>query len=159
ALTMKSVGKAAQDMVDEVRRQFKEIAGIMEGKVKPDYERCISISTDAALKEMILPGILAVLAPGIVGFILGPEALIGLLAGSLVTGFLLAVIMANAGGAWDNAKKYVEAGNLGGKGSDVHKATVTGDTVGDPFKDTSGPALNILIKLMAIVALVLAPIL
>ena len=154
---MKSVGKAAQNMVAEVRRQFKEIAGIMEGETKPDYKRCIDISTTAALREMVLPGFLAVLAPAIVGFLLGPEALIGLLSGSLVTGFLLAVIMANAGGAWDNAKKYIEAGNLGGKGSEVHKATVVGDTVGDPFKDTSGPSLNILIKLMAIVALVLAP--
>ncbi|MFH1714282.1 MAG: sodium-translocating pyrophosphatase [Candidatus Nealsonbacteria bacterium] len=157
ALTMKSVGKAAGNMVDEVRRQFKEMPGIMEGKTKPDYKRCIDISTTAALREMILPGVLAVLAPAIVGFLLGPAALVGMLSGALVTGFLLAVIMANAGGAWDNAKKYVEAGNLGGKGSDVHKATVVGDTVGDPFKDTSGPSLNILIKLMAIVALVLAP--
>ena len=159
ALTMKSVGKAAAEMVAEVRRQFKEIPGIMERKAKPDYQRCVSISTSAALREMIIPGILAVLAPAAVGFLIGPEALIGLLAGALVTGFLLAVIMANAGGSWDNAKKFVEAGNLGGKGSETHKATVVGDTVGDPFKDTSGPALNILIKLMAIVALVLAPIL
>ena len=159
ALTMKSVGKAAFEMVQEVRRQFKEIKGIMKGTGKPDYKRCIDISTQAALRQMVLPGILAVIAPGLVGWLLGAEALVGLLAGSLVTGFLLAVIMANAGGAWDNAKKYIEAGNLGGKGSDPHKAAVVGDTVGDPFKDTSGPALNILIKLMAIVSLVIAPLL
>jgi len=131
----------------------------MKGTGKPDYKRCIDISTQAALRQMVLPGILAVIAPGLVGWLLGAEALVGLLAGSLVTGFLLAVIMANAGGAWDNAKKYIEAGNLGGKGSDPHKAAVVGDTVGDPFKDTSGPALNILIKLMAIVSLVIAPLL
>jgi len=159
ALTMKSVGKAAIEMVQEVRRQFKEIPGIMEGTGKPDYKRCIDISTAAALRQMILPGVLAVIAPVIVGFTLGPESLVGLLAGSLVTGFLLAVIMANAGGAWDNAKKYIERGNLGGKGSDPHKAAVVGDTVGDPFKDTSGPSLNILIKLMAIVSLIIAPLL
>ena len=159
ALTMKSVGKAASQMVQEVRRQFKEIPGIMEGTGKPDYKRCVDISTAAALKEMMLPGILAVVAPIIVGWFMGPEALAGMLAGALVTGFLLAVIMANAGGAWDNAKKYIEKGNLGGKGSPSHKAAVVGDTVGDPFKDTSGPALNILIKLMTIVSLVIAPIL
>ncbi|RJR31134.1 sodium-translocating pyrophosphatase [Candidatus Parcubacteria bacterium] len=159
ALTMKSVGKAAFDMVQEVRRQFREIAGIMQGTEKPDYKKCISISTSAALKQMILPGILAVISPVLVGWLLGTEALAGLLAGSLITGFLLAVIMANAGGAWDNAKKFIEAGNLGGKGSPTHKAAVVGDTVGDPFKDTSGPSLNILIKLMAIVSLVIAPLL
>jgi K(+)-stimulated pyrophosphate-energized sodium pump len=159
ALSMKAVGKAAFEIVQEVRRQFKEIPGIMEGTGKPDYKRCIDISTGAALKRMIAPGLLAVLAPVVVGLTLGPSALVGLLAGSLVTGFLLAVIMANAGGAWDNAKKFIEAGNLGGKGSDPHKAAVVGDTVGDPFKDTSGPSLNILIKLMAIVSLVIAPLL
>ncbi|MAF13680.1 MAG: sodium-translocating pyrophosphatase [Parcubacteria group bacterium] len=159
ALSMKAVGKAAFEMVQEVRRQFKEIPGIMEGTGKPDYKKCIDISTAAALKRMIAPGLLAVSAPIIVGLILGAPALIGMLSGSLVTGFLLAVIMANAGGAWDNAKKYIEAGNLGGKGSEAHKAAVAGDTVGDPFKDTSGPALNILIKLMTIVSLVIAPLL
>ncbi len=159
ALTMKSVGTSAQEMVEEVRRQFKEIPGIMEGTGKPDYKRCVDISTTSALKHMILPGVLAIISPVLVGFILGSEALAGMLVGSIVVGFLLAVIMANSGGAWDNAKKYVEAGNLGGKGSDVHKAAVVGDTVGDPFKDTSGPSLNILIKLMAIIAIVIAPLL
>lgn len=159
ALSLKAVGEAASEMVQEVRRQFREIPGIMEGTAKPDYKRCIDISTDAALKRMIVPGLLAVIAPVVIGLTLGAEALVGLLAGSLVVGFLLAVIMANAGGAWDNAKKYIEAGNLGGKGSDPHKAAVIGDTVGDPFKDTSGPSLNILIKLMAIVSLVIAPLL
>ena len=159
ALTMQSVGTAAQEMVNEVRRQFKEIPGIMEGTGKPDYKSCVAISTASALKHMILPGVIAVLMPVLVGLILGKESLAGLLAGSIVTGFLLAVIMANAGGAWDNAKKYIEAGNLGGKGSDAHKAAVVGDTVGDPFKDTSGPSLNILIKLMAIIAIIIAPLL
>ncbi|MDD5032051.1 MAG: sodium-translocating pyrophosphatase [Patescibacteria group bacterium] len=159
ALSMKAVGEAAGDMVVEVRRQFKEIPGIMEGTGKPDYKRCIQISTGAALKKMIAPGLITVAAPVVVGLILGAEALAGLLAGSLVTGFLFAVIMANAGGAWDNAKKYIEAGNLGGKGSATHKAAVVGDTVGDPFKDTSGPSLNILIKLLSIVALIIAPLL
>jgi len=159
ALTMQSVGTAAQEMVNEVRRQFKEIPGIMEGAGKPDYKRCVAISTASALKHMILPGVIAVLMPLLVGLILGKESLAGLLAGSTVTGFLLAVIMANAGGAWDNAKKYIEAGNLGGKGSAAHKAAVVGDTVGDPFKDTSGPSLNILIKLMAIIAIIIAPLL
>lgn len=159
ALTMRAVGKAAFEMVQEVRRQFKEIPGIMEGTGKPDYKRCIDISTNAALKRMIAPGLLAVSAPVVVGLVLGAPALVGMLAGSLLVGFLLAVIMANAGGAWDNAKKYIESGNLGGKGSDAHKAAVVGDTVGDPFKDTSGPSLNILIKLMAIVSLVIAPLL
>ncbi len=159
ALSMQAVGKAAFEMVQEVRRQFKEIPGIMDGTGKPDYTRCIAISTGAALKRMIAPGLLAVIAPVLIGFTLGAPALVGLLAGSLITGFLLAVIMANAGGAWDNAKKYIESGKLGGKGSPAHKAAVIGDTVGDPFKDTSGPSLNILIKLMAIIALVIAPLL
>jgi K(+)-stimulated pyrophosphate-energized sodium pump len=157
ALTMTAVGRAAQGMVDEVRRQFREIPGLMEGTAKPDSARCIDISTKAALREMILPGVTAVLAPVIVGKFLGVEALGGLLAGATVTGVLMALFMANAGGAWDNAKKYIEGGAYGGKGSDSHKAAVVGDTVGDPFKDTSGPSLNILIKLMSVVSLVLAP--
>ncbi|MFO7167932.1 MAG: sodium-translocating pyrophosphatase [Chloroflexota bacterium] len=157
AMTMEAVGRAANHMIEEVRRQFRTIPGLMEGKSEPDYARCVSISTAAALREMIVPGVMAVVAPLLVGFVLGKVGLGGLLAGALVTGVLTAVFMANAGGAWDNAKKYIEAGNLGGKGSDVHKATVVGDTVGDPFKDTSGPSLNILIKLMSIVALVFAP--
>jgi K(+)-stimulated pyrophosphate-energized sodium pump len=157
ALTMTAVGRAAQGMVEEVRRQFREIPGIMEGTGKPDSARCVSISTEAALREMILPGISAVLAPVVVGYFLGVEALGGLLAGATVTGVLMALFMANAGGAWDNAKKYIEKGALGGKGSDPHKAAVVGDTVGDPFKDTSGPSMNILIKLMSVVSLVLAP--
>jgi K(+)-stimulated pyrophosphate-energized sodium pump len=157
ALTMDAVGRAAFSMVEEVRRQFKEIKGLMEGKAKPDTARCIDISTNAALKEMILPGISAILAPIVVGVLLGKEAVGGLLAGATVTGVLLALFMANAGGAWDNAKKYIEAGAHGGKGSDPHKAAVVGDTVGDPFKDTSGPSMNILIKLMSVVSLVLAP--
>ena len=157
ALTMKAVGKAASRIIEEVRRQFKTIKGLMKGKAKPDYNRCIHISTTAALKQMIIPGLMAVIMPVIIGLLLGPIALGGLLAGSIATGFLLAVFMANAGGAWDNAKKYIEDGNLGGKGSDAHKAAVVGDTVGDPCKDTSGPSLNILIKLMSIVALVFAP--
>lgn len=161
ALTMTSVGKAAFKMVNEIRRQFREIPGLLEGKpgVKPDVTKCIDICTKAALTEMILPGVTAVAAPVLVGFILGPAALGGMLAGATVAGVLLAIMMANAGGAWDNAKKYIEKGNLGGKGSDAHKAAVVGDTVGDPFKDTSGPAMNILIKLMAIVSLILAPLL
>lgn len=157
ALTMSSVGKAATQMVEEVRRQFKEKKGILEGKEKPDYSRCVAISTEAALREMILPGILAILAPLVVGLLLGGEALAGLIAGGVVTGVLMAIMMANAGGAWDNAKKYIEGGAHGGKGSYAHKAGVVGDTVGDPFKDTSGPAMNILIKLMTIVSLVFAP--
>lgn len=157
ALTMTAVGKAAMEMVEEVRRQFREIPGIMEKKTKPDYKRCVEISTHSSLKEMLLPGILAVLAPVVIG-LWSPEALGGLLAGALVTGILMAIMMANAGGAWDNAKKQIEAGYKGdGKGSDRHKAAVVGDTVGDPFKDTSGPSLNILIKLMSIVSLVLVP--
>ncbi|MDO4799191.1 MAG: sodium-translocating pyrophosphatase, partial [Bacillota bacterium] len=157
ALTMQSVGKAAYQMIEEVRRQFKSIPGLMEGTSTPDYARCVDISTGAALKEMIIPGLMAVLVPLLVGILLGSEALGGMLAGSLVTGVLLAIFMANAGGAWDNAKKYVEEGNYGGKGSEAHKASVVGDTVGDPFKDTSGPSINILIKLMTIVSLVFAP--
>ncbi len=157
ALTMTAVGRAASGMVNEVRRQFKEIAGLMEGRAKPDSARCVDISTRAALREMILPGTLAVIAPVLVGSLLGVQALGGLLAGATLAGVLLALYMANAGGAWDNAKKYIEAGALGGKGSDPHKAAVVGDTVGDPFKDTSGPSMNILIKLMSVVSLVLAP--
>ena len=157
ALTMTAVGRAAAGMVEEVRRQFREIPGIMDGTGKPDSARCVDISTQAALREMILPGIVAILAPFLVGWILGVEALGGLLAGALVTGVLMALFMANSGGAWDNAKKLIEAGAHGGKGSDAHKAAVVGDTVGDPFKDTSGPSLNILIKLMSVVSLVLSP--
>ncbi len=161
ALTMTSVGKAAFKMVNEIRRQFKEIPGLLEGKegVKPDVERCIDISTKAALREMILPGVIALFMPIVVGFILGPYALGGMLAGATVTGVLLAIFMANAGGAWDNAKKFIEQGTHGGKGSDAHKAAVVGDTVGDPFKDTSGPSMNILIKLMSVVSLIIAPLL
>ncbi len=158
AFTMSAVGRAAYAMVTEVRRQFREIPGIMDGTGEPEYARCVDISTQGALKEMVVPGILAVAAPLLVGVILGKEALGGLLIGSIAAGFMLAVTMANAGGAWDNAKKYIESGNLDGKGSDAHEATVVGDTVGDPFKDTSGPSLNILLKLMSIVALVFAPI-
>jgi K(+)-stimulated pyrophosphate-energized sodium pump len=157
SLTMNAVGRAAQGMVAEVRRQFREIKGLMEGTAKPDSARCVDISTRAALREMIVPGLTAVIAPVLVGKILGVEALGGMLAGATVTGVLLALFMANAGGAWDNAKKYIEKGAHGGKGSDAHKASVVGDTVGDPFKDTSGPSMNILIKLMSIVSLVLAP--
>ncbi len=159
AMTMDSVGKAAQAMVEEVRRQFREIKGLMEGKVHPDSARCIEISTQASLREMILPGMVTVSAPVLVGFVLNKEALGGLLAGSLLSGVLMALFMANAGGAWDNAKKLIEGGAYGGKGSDVHKAAVCGDTVGDPFKDTSGPSLNIVVKLMSIVSLVIAPLL
>jgi len=157
ALTMTAVGKAAFAMVQEVRRQFKEIKGLMEGTAKPDSERCVAIAATSAIKQMIVPGLLAVAAPILVGYILGKEALGGLLAGATITGVMLALMMANAGGAWDNAKKYIEGGAHGGKGSAPHKAAVVGDTVGDPFKDTSGPSMNILIKLMAIVSLVLAP--
>ena len=158
ALTMGAVGRSAEKMVQEVRRQFKEIAGIMEGKAEPDYQSCIKISTEASLKEMVLPGILAVVCPIIVGFLLGASGLAWFLAGALISGVALALMMSNAGGAWDNAKKYIEEGNQGGKGSEAHKAAVVGDTIGDPFKDTSGPAMNILIKLMTIVSLVVAPI-
>ena len=158
AMTMDSVSKAAYSMIEEVRRQFHEIPGIMEGKAKPDYKTCVAISTTAALKEMLVPGIMAVIAPLAVGLILGSTALAGLLAGSLVSGVMMAMFMSNAGGAWDNAKKYIEEGNHGGKGSDAHKAAVVGDTVGDPFKDTSGPSINILIKLMTVVSTVFAAI-
>lgn len=157
AFTMESVSKAANKMIEEVRRQFHTIPGLLEGKEKPDYKTCVAISTKAALQEMLLPGVMAVVAPLAVGILLGPAALGGLLAGSLVTGVLMAIFMSNAGGAWDNAKKYIEEGNYGGKGSAPHKAAVVGDTVGDPFKDTSGPSINILIKLMTIVSLVFAP--
>ena len=172
ALTMVAVGDAAQKIVEEVRRQFREIDGIMEGKNEPDYARVVSISTDGAIRQMLLPGVIAVGVPVLIAIltaiaqgdpnsflndIVGPQTLIGVLLGSLVSAFMLAVMMANAGGAWDNAKKYIEAGNHGGKGSEAHKAAVVGDTVGDPFKDTSGPSLNILIKLLAIVSLVIAP--
>lgn len=157
ALTMNSVGKAANQMIEEVRRQFREDKGIMEGTSKPDYARCVDISTGAALKEMVIPGLMAIVAPLLVGFLLGKGALGGMLGGALSSGVLLAIMMANAGGAWDNAKKYIEEGHFGGKGSDPHKAAVVGDTVGDPFKDTSGPSINILIKLMTIVSLVFAP--
>ena len=156
AMTMDSVSKAANKMIEEVRRQFREIPGIMEGTGKPDYKTCVAISTTAALKEMLVPGIMAVVAPLAVGIILGSAALAGLLAGALVTGVMMAMFMSNAGGAWDNAKKYIEEGNHGGKGSDAHKAAVVGDTVGDPFKDTSGPSINILIKLMTVVSTVFA---
>ena len=157
ALTMNAVGDAANAMVEEVRGQFRKNPGIMEGTADPDYGRCIDISTQASLRKMILPGLLAVAAPLLVGLILGIEALGGLLVGGLITGVLLAIMMANAGGAWDNAKKYIETGVYGGKGSDAHKAAVTGDTVGDPFKDTSGPSINILIKLMTTVSLIFLP--
>lgn len=157
AFTMSSVGKAANHMIEEVRRQFRTIPGIMDGTGKPDYKKCVEISTSAALKEMLVPGIMAVAAPLIMGLLLGAEALGGLLAGALVTGVMMAIFMSNAGGAWDNAKKYIEEGKDGGKGCDAHKAAVVGDTVGDPFKDTAGPSINILIKLMTIVALVFAP--
>ncbi len=156
AFTMSSVGKAANKMIEEVRRQFRELPGILEGKDKPDYEKCVSISTTAALHEMILPGVMAVVMPLVVGYLLGVEALGGLLAGALVSGVMMAIFMANSGGAWDNAKKYIEGLKDGGKGSEAHKAAVVGDTVGDPFKDTSGPSINILIKLMTIVSLVFA---
>ena len=157
AMTMESVSKAAHQMIEEVRRQFRETPGILKGTDRPDYASCVSISTKAALREMFLPGLMAVLAPLATGLILGPSALGGLLTGALVTGVLMAIFMSNSGGAWDNAKKYIEEGNHGGKGSDSHKAAVVGDTVGDPFKDTSGPSINILIKLMTIVSLVFAP--
>ena len=157
AMTMESVGSAAYEMIEEVRRQFHEIPGLLEGKARGDYRKCVDISTAAALHEMLLPGLMAIVFPLLVGFLLGTEALGGLIGGALASGVLLAIMMANAGGAWDNAKKYIESGVHGGKGSDAHKAAVTGDTVGDPFKDTSGPAMNILIKLMTIVSLVFAP--
>ena len=158
ALTMTAVGSAAEKVVVEVRNQFKNIKGLMEGTADPDYESTIKICTNSAIKKMIAPGVLAIVAPILVGLVLGPLALGGLLVGSLVSGFLLAITMANAGGAWDNAKKFVELGNYGGKGSEAHKAAVVGDTVGDPFKDTSGPSINILIKLMSMIALVFVPV-
>lgn len=157
AMTMESVGKAANQMIEEVRRQFREIPGLLEGKGKADYSKCVEISTAAAIHEMMIPGLMAIAAPLVIGFAFGTEALGGMIGGSLAAGVLMAIMMANAGGAWDNAKKYVESGVYGGKGSETHKAAVVGDTVGDPFKDTSGPAMNILIKLMTIVALVFAP--
>jgi K(+)-stimulated pyrophosphate-energized sodium pump len=155
-LTMNAVGRAAAKMVDEVRRQFREIKGILEGETEPDYAKCVEISTKGAQIEMIMPSILAITVPIVVCLIFGVAGSIGLLAGGLSTGFVLAVFMSNSGGAWDNAKKYIESGKLGGKGSDAHKATVIGDTVGDPFKDTSGPSLNILIKLMSMVTIVMS---
>jgi K(+)-stimulated pyrophosphate-energized sodium pump len=156
ALTMSAVGRAAFAIIEEVRKQFREIKGLMTGEVEGDYERCVDIATKAAIREMIIPGLMAIAVPLAVGYVFGSMALGGLLAGSLVTGVLMAISMANSGGAWDNAKKYIEGGKFGGKGGDVHKAAVIGDTVGDPFKDTSGPALNILIKLMSIVSLIFA---
>ena len=155
-LTMNAVGRAAAHMVEEVRRQFREIKGILTGQAEPDYARCVQISTKGAQREMVFPSLLAIIAPILTGIVFGVPGVIGLLVGGLSAGFVLAIFMANAGGAWDNAKKYVEEGNFGGKGSEVHKATVVGDTVGDPFKDTSGPSLNILIKLMSMVAIVMA---
>ena len=155
-LTMNAVGRAAGKMVDEVRRQFRDIKGILTGEAEPDYERCVEISTKGAQREMIIPSLIAIIAPILTGILLGVTGVIGLLIGGLSSGFVLAIFMANAGGAWDNAKKYVEEGHFGGKGSEVHKANVVGDTVGDPFKDTSGPSLNILIKLMSMVAIVMA---
>ncbi len=155
-LTMNAVGRAAAHMVDEVRRQFREIKGILTGEAEPDYERCVAISTRGAQREMVVPSLIAIVAPILTGLIFGVSGVLGLLIGGLSSGFVLAIFMANAGGAWDNAKKYVEEGHFGGKGSEVHKATVVGDTVGDPFKDTSGPSLNILIKLMSMVAIVMA---
>jgi len=157
AWTMQAVGRTAFSMVEEVRRQFREIKGLLEGKADPEPEKCVEIATAGAIKEMIVPGVTAVIIPLAIGFLFGPEALGGLLAGAIISGVLLALLMANGGGAWDNAKKYIEQGNLGGKGSDAHKAAVVGDTVGDPFKDTSGPSMNILIKLMSVVSLVFAP--
>ncbi|NLT97080.1 MAG: sodium/proton-translocating pyrophosphatase, partial [Christensenellaceae bacterium] len=156
SMTMKAVGRAAQGIVVEVRRQFREIVGLMEGTAEPDYARCVDICTRAAQKEMILPALTAIIFPIATGLILGPYAVAAMLAGATVSGFILAIMMANSGGAWDNAKKYIEAGNFGGKGSDAHKAAVVGDTVGDPFKDTSGPSINILIKLLSMVSIVFA---
>jgi K(+)-stimulated pyrophosphate-energized sodium pump len=158
AMSMRAVGRVASEMVTEVRRQYKEKKGILEGKEEPDYAACVSISTLGAQREMIMPSILAIIAPIIIGIILGPFSVIALLAGSLASGFVLAIMMANAGGAWDNAKKYIEKGQLGGKGSEAHKSAVVGDTVGDPFKDTSGPSINILIKLMCMVSIVFVPV-
>ena len=159
SITMTAVGDAAFAMIHEIRRQFREIKGLLEGTADPDTKKCVDIATTAALKKMVLPGVIAVAAPPLVGFLLGAQALGGMLGGALVSAVALALMMANAGGAWDNAKKYVEKGNHGGKGSETHAATVVGDTVGDPFKDTSGPSMNILINVMAIVSLVIAPLL
>jgi len=156
AMTMKAVGRAAGDMVAEVRRQFRDIPGIMEGKAEPEYAKCVAISTKGAQREMVAPAVLGILTPVIIGLLMGVAGVLGLLAGGLSTGFVMAIMMNNAGGAWDNAKKYVESGAHGGKGSEIHKATVVGDTVGDPFKDTSGPSINILIKLMSMVSIVFA---
>ena len=155
-LTMNAVGRAASKMVEEVRRQFREIKGILTGDATPDYARCVAISTQGAQREMLFPSLLAIIVPVLVGICFGVSGVLGLLVGGLGAGFVLAVFMANSGGAWDNAKKYIEEGNMGGKGSEAHKATVVGDTVGDPFKDTSGPSLNILIKLMSMVSIVMA---
>ncbi|WP_347128988.1 sodium/proton-translocating pyrophosphatase, partial [Neglectibacter timonensis] len=154
--TMSAVGRSAQSIVQEVRRQFREITGLMDGRAEPDYETCVDICTRSAQKEMLPPAVIAVAAPILVGIVLGVNGVAGMLAGATVSGFILAVMMANAGGAWDNAKKYIEGGEHGGKGSDQHKAAVVGDTVGDPFKDTSGPSINILIKLLSMVAIVFA---
>ena len=159
SLTITAVGDAAYSMINEIRRQFREIPGLLEGTGKPDNQKCVEIATGAALKKMVMPGAIAVFSPVIVGFLFGPEMLGGLLGGGLVSCILLALTMSNSGGAWDNAKKFVEKGNFGGKGSDTHKAAVVGDTVGDPLKDTSGPSMNILINVMAIVSLVIAPLL
>jgi K(+)-stimulated pyrophosphate-energized sodium pump len=159
SMAMRAVGRAAGQMIEEVRRQFREVPGLMEGTAPAEYTKCVTIATTAAIKEMVMPGLIAVFTPVIVGLLFGAEVLGGLLAGVTVSGVLMAIFMSNAGGAWDNAKKYVESGELGGKGSEVHKAAVVGDTVGDPFKDTAGPSLNILIKLMAVVSLVIAPLL
>ena len=157
SLVINSVGRAANKMIDEVRKQFQENPGIMEGTVKPDYAKCVGISTNAALKEMIFPAVISVFTPILIGFLLGTKALGGLLVGALISAAMLAIFMANSGGAWDNAKKLIESGMYGGKGSEAHKAAVTGDTVGDPFKDTAGPAMDILIKLMSMVALIIGP--
>jgi len=159
ALTMTAVGDAAFDMVEEIRRQFREIPGLMEGKGKPDPARCVAIATKGAIRRMMLPGLVGVTTPVVVGFLIGPQALGGTLLGCTISGVMLALFMANGGGAWDNAKKYIEKGHFGGKGSDNHKAAVVGDTVGDPFKDTSGPTMNILIKLVSVISLVIAPLL
>jgi len=159
ALVILSVGRNAFKMVEEVRRQFKEIPGLMKGKAKPDYAKCVDIATKGALRELVLPGVLALITPIVIGVVLGKGALGGFLAGSTITGLIFGLLMANAGGAWDNAKKYIEMGKLGGKGTPVHAAAVVGDTVGDPFKDTAGPSMNILIKLMSMVALITVPLL